>query len=123
MLQKPVTSISECKWMNTMNSQTNGTTAEVTQPYKVPFNLRRFARTNSAQLGILGVFLTLWLIFIVSAPNTFLSPQIYSAFMSSIPFFAIMAIPLTIVVIAKEMDLSFPSIMAMGMVAFSFTYG
>ena len=43
--------------------------------------------------------------------------------MSSIPFFAIMAIPLTIVVIAKEMDLSFPSIMAMGMVAFNFTYG
>jgi len=33
-----------------------------------------------------------------------------------------MAIPLTIVVIAKEMDLSFPSIMAMGMVSFSFIY-
>ena len=105
-----------------MNSQTNGTAPEVSQHYKVPFSLRRFARTNSAQLGILGVFLTLWIIFIISAPNTFLSPQIYSAFMSSIPFFAIMAIPLTIVVIAKEMDLSFPSIMAMGMVAFSFTY-
>jgi simple sugar transport system permease protein len=42
--------------------------------------------------------------------------------MSSIPFFAIMAIPLTIVVIAKEMDLSFPSVMAMGMVAFYYTY-
>jgi simple sugar transport system permease protein len=105
-----------------MNSQTNGTAPEVTQHYKVPFTLRRFARTNSAQLGILGVFLTLWIIFIVSAPRTFLSPQIYYAFMSSIPFFAIMAIPLTIVVIAKEMDLSFPSIMAMGMVAFSYTY-
>jgi simple sugar transport system permease protein len=105
-----------------MNSQTNGTEPEVSQHYKVAFSLRRLARTNSAQLGILGVFITLWIIFIASAPNTFLSPQIYSAFMSSIPFFAIMAIPLTIVVIAKEMDLSFPSIMAMGMVAFSFTY-
>src|SRR4030042_4910355 len=108
--------------MDTMNSQTNGTAPVVSQHYKVAFSLRRFTRTNSAQLGILGVFLTLWLIFIVSAPDTFLSPQIYSAFMSSIPFFAIMAIPLTIVVIAKEMDLSFPSIMAMGMVAFSFVY-
>ena len=105
-----------------MNSQTNETAPEVTQHYKVPFSLRRFARTNSAQLGILGVFVTLWLIFIVSAPKTFLAPQIYSAFMASIPFFAIMAIPLTIVVIAGEMDLSFPSIMAMGMVAFSFIY-
>jgi simple sugar transport system permease protein len=105
-----------------MNSQINGTVPEVRQHYKVPFSLRRFARTNSAQLGILGVFLALWLIFIVSAPKTFLAPQIYYAFMSSIPFFAIMAIPLTIVVIAKEMDLSFPSIMAMGMVSFNYTY-
>jgi simple sugar transport system permease protein len=108
--------------MDSMNSQTNKITPEVSQHYKVPFSLRRLVRTNSAQLGILGVFLTLWIIFIVSAPKTFLSGQIYSAFMSSIPFFAIMAIPLTIVVIAKEIDLSFPSIMGMGMVAFSFTY-
>lgn len=105
-----------------MKTQTDGMIPPITQHYKVPFSLRKFARTNSAQLGILGVFLTLWLIFIVSAPNTFLAPQIYRAFMSSIPFFAIMAIPLTIVVIAGEMDLSFPSIMAMGMVAFHFTY-
>ncbi len=110
-----------------MNSQTNGTLPEVTQPqvtphYKVPFNLRKFARANSTQLGILGVFVSLWLIFIVSAPKTFLAPQIYSAFFASIPFFAIMAIPLTIIVIAKEMDLSFPSIMSMGMVSFAFIY-
>ena len=105
-----------------MNSQTDEITPKVTPHYKEPFTLRRFARSNSAQLGILGVFLTLWLIFIVSAPRTFLAPQIYYAFMASIPFFAIMSIPLTIVVIAGEMDLSFPSIMAMGMVAFYFTY-
>jgi simple sugar transport system permease protein len=105
-----------------MNSQLNGTVPEITQHYKVPFNFRKFIRNNSAQLGILGVFLALWLIFIISAPNTFLSPQIYTAFMTSTPFFAIMAIPLTIIVIAKEMDLSFPSIMAMGMVSFSFIY-
>jgi simple sugar transport system permease protein len=105
-----------------MNTKTDRTTSEVIQHYKVPFSLRRFVRTNSAQLGILGVFLALWLIFIISAPDTFLSPQIYSAFMSSIPFFAIMSIPLTIVIIAAEIDLSFPSIMAMGMVAFSFVY-
>jgi simple sugar transport system permease protein len=105
-----------------MKTKTDRTTSEVIQHYKVPFSLRRFVRTNSAQLGILGVFLALWLIFIISAPDTFLSPQIYSAFMSSIPFFAIMSIPLTIVIIAAEIDLSFPSVMAMGMVAFSFVY-
>jgi simple sugar transport system permease protein len=108
--------------MDAMKPETNGTASEVTQHYKVPFNLRRFARQNSAQLGILAVFMALWLVFIVSAPDTFLSPQIYSAFMSTTPFFAIMAIPLTIVIIAKEIDLSFGSVMAMGMVAFSSMY-
>ncbi|HVM72212.1 MAG TPA: ABC transporter permease [Anaerolineales bacterium] len=106
-----------------MSTQEKSVTPEVIQHYKPPFTFRRFIRTNSAQFGILGVFVALWLIFIVSAPKTFLAPQIYSAFMSSTPFFAIMAIPLTIVVVAKEMDLSFPSIMAMGMVSFFYTYG
>ena len=105
-----------------MSSTTEEKAPEVSQTYKETFSFRRFARANGTQLGILGVFLALWLIFIVTAPDTFLKPQIYYAFMSTIPFFAIMAIPLTIVVVAGEMDLSFPSIMAMGMVAFLLTY-
>ena len=105
-----------------MSSPNNGITSEAKRTYKEPFKLGRFARTYGSQLGILGVFFTLWIIFIVSAPKTFLSYQIYYAFMSTIPFFAIMAIPLTMVVIAGEMDLSFPSIMAMGMVSFILTY-
>ncbi len=103
-----------------MKSQ-NEVAPSVTPHYKSPFSLRRFARMNSAQLGILGVFFALWFIFIVSAPRTFLAPEIYTAVMSTIPFFAIMAIPLTIIVIAKEIDLSFPSVFSMGMVAFVFT--
>ena len=105
-----------------MSTQTQGNTSAAAPLYKETFKLGRFARTNAAQLGILGVFFGLWIIFIVSAPNTFLSSRIYFAFMSTIPFFAIMAIPLTMIVIAGEMDLSFPSIMAMGMVAFAFIY-
>ncbi len=105
-----------------MTTETSEIAAKAAQHYKVPFDLRRFARANSAQLGILGVFLALWLIFIVSAPKTFLAPQIYYAFMSSIPFFAVMAIPLTMVVIAKEIDLSFGSVMSMGMVSFNATF-
>ena len=96
--------------------------SEATQTYREPFKIGRFARTYGAQLGILSVFFTLWTIFIVSAPGTFLQPQIYYAFMSTVPFFAMMAIPLTMVIIAGEMDLSFPSIMAMGMVSFILTY-
>jgi len=105
-----------------MSNQTNLSSSTASQPYKETFSLSRFVRANGTQLGMLGVFFGLWLIFIVSAPDTFLSSRIYFAFMSTIPFFAIMAIPLTMVVIGGEMDLSFPSIMAMGMVAFSFVY-
>ena len=105
-----------------MSTQTNDKSSTASQTYKETFSLSKFVRANGTQLGMIGVFLGLWLIFIVSAPDTFLSSRIYFAFMSTIPFFAIMAIPLTMVVIAGEMDLSFPSIMAMGMVAFSFVY-
>ena len=87
-------------------------------PVKESFSLARFLRTYATQLGIFGVFAIIWIFFIISAPETFLSPQIYRAFMGTIPFFAIMAMPLTIAVIAGEMDLSFPSIMAIGMVSF-----
>ena len=94
--------------------------AAPTVAYKETFSLRRFLRTYAAQMGILAVFVAMWLAFILLAPQTFLSPQIYLAFMSSIPFFAIMAMPLTLAVITGEMDLSFPSIMAIGTVAFIF---
>jgi simple sugar transport system permease protein len=91
-------------------------------PYRETFSLSGFMRTYSTQLGILAVFVGLWILFIILAPGTFLSPRIYLAFMSTVPFFAIMAMPLTLAVIAGEMDLSFPSIMAIGTVAFIFAW-
>jgi len=95
----------------------------VPEPEKEPFNWKNFLRKNATQLGMIVVFFGLWLFFILAAPETFLSPQIYYAFMSTTPLFAIMAMPLTMVIIAGEMDLSFPSIMAVGMVAFIFIFG
>jgi simple sugar transport system permease protein len=90
--------------------------------YKETFSLSKFMRANGTVLGIFCVFIGLWAIFIISAPDTFLSPLIYYAFMATIPFFAIMAMPLTILVIGGEIDLSFSSIMAIGMVAYLLTY-
>jgi simple sugar transport system permease protein len=102
-----------------MNSTVKNTGAEQSLPKpQEKFTLARFMRTYGPQIGILTVFGLMWIFFIISAPQTFLAPQIYRAFMSTIPFFAIIALPLTMLVIAGEMDLSFPSIMAMGMVAF-----
>jgi len=92
------------------------------KPYKETFLLSRFARRNGTQIGIICVFITMWIIFVISAPDTFLSPMIYKAFMSTIPIFAIMAMPLTLAVVAGEIDLSFTSIMAMGMIMFIMAY-
>jgi simple sugar transport system permease protein len=94
----------------------------VPEPQKEPFTLKKFVRKNATQLGMIIVFFGIWLFFILAAPRTFLSPQIYYAFMATTPLFAIMALPLTMVIIAGEMDLSFPSIMAIGMVAFVFIF-
>ncbi len=78
-----------------------------------------FARRYPLQIGIVVVALIVWLVFLIGSPRTFLSREIYQAFMSTTPFFALMALPLTLLVVAREIDLSFPSIMAFGMVAFS----
>ncbi len=105
-----------------MSSQSKSESNTLATPYKETFSLGKFIRRYGTQLGIFGVFIALWIFFIAMAPGTFLKSQIYYAFMSTIPFFALMALPLTMVVIAGEMDLSFTSIMAMGMISFMITY-
>jgi simple sugar transport system permease protein len=50
----------------------------------------------------------------ITAPRTFLDYRIYMAFLSTVPFTLIMALGLTFVVTAGEIDLSFPSTMALG---------
>jgi simple sugar transport system permease protein len=91
---------------------------DLTPTRSTKFNVARFARKNALQIGIVVVFLAIWIVFIVAASDTFLSPDIYAAFMATVPVFGIIALPLTMVTIAGEMDLSFPSIMAIGTVAF-----
>lgn len=78
-----------------------------------------WARRHGLQIGIVAVGFIIWFLFVLGAPGTFLSPFIYQAFMSSTPFFAIMALPLTLVIISGEIDLSFPSIMAWSMTVFA----
>jgi simple sugar transport system permease protein len=78
-------------------------------------------RKYALQIGIVGVALVIWAAFVIGAPSTFLSPPIYAAYMTTTPFFALVALPLTLVIISGEIDLSFPSIMTFGMLAFSVT--
>jgi simple sugar transport system permease protein len=74
---------------------------------------------HGLQFGIVIVALAIWLFFVIGAPQTFLSYPIYAAYMSTTPFFALIALPLTLLIITGEIDLSFPSVMAFGMMVFS----
>jgi simple sugar transport system permease protein len=79
---------------------------------------RSFATTWASQIGITVAFVVLWIAFIVLAPDTFLNNRIYVSFAQTTPYFALPALLLTMVVVSGDIDLSFPSIMALGMVGF-----
>ncbi len=84
--------------------------------------LVRFLRRYPLQIGIFLVAVVIWVLFLIGSPRTFLARDIYVSFMATTPFFALMAIPLTLVVITGEIDLSFGSIMAIGMTAYELVF-
>lgn len=82
----------------------------------------RLLRKWSLQIALTIVAILIWAFFLWRAPRTFAGYDIYNSLMLTTPFFAIMAIPLTLVVIVKEIDLSFTSVMGWGMAAYELTY-
>ncbi|HLX98671.1 MAG TPA: ABC transporter permease [Roseiarcus sp.] len=71
-----------------------------------------------SQLGIIGVGVAMWLAFVIAAPRVFTDIDIYRAFAETTPLFGVVALSLTFVVITGEIDLSFPSVMALGTAVF-----
>ncbi len=71
------------------------------------------------QVGVSGLLIGLLAVFMLASPATFLAPRIYISFASTIPFVAILALGLTFLVIAGELDLSFPAVMAMSGLTFA----
>ncbi len=84
--------------------------------------LSRFARKNGLQIGIILVFLAMWGFLVAAAPLTFLSREIYGALMANVSLYGVIALPLTLCIVAKEIDLSFPSIMAVAVAAYLAVY-
>ncbi|MGZ4359215.1 MAG: ABC transporter permease [Gaiellaceae bacterium] len=78
--------------------------------------LTSFLRRYGLQAGTVVMAAVLWVILAVGSPLTWLHADIYSALMSTVPVTqaGIIALTLTIVVIAREIDLSFGSVMAVG---------
>lgn len=63
-------------------------------------------------LPIIFVFLVLLVLFMYTAPEVFLAPYIYTTFLSTLPPLILLALGLTFVIGASEIDLCFPAIIA-----------
>jgi simple sugar transport system permease protein len=63
-------------------------------------------------LPIILVFAILLALFMYTAPQVFLQPFIYTTFLSTLPPLILLAVGLTFVIGAGEIDLSFPAIIA-----------
>lgn len=74
--------------------------------------LRSRVQRHKIEFSLLIVFLVVCAIYFIGNFTVFTSFDIYYSFMSTIPFFGIMAIFMTFVVTLGEMDLSFPSVLA-----------
>lgn len=75
-------------------------------------------RQARLEISITAVMVGIFALFIVGNPKVFTRFDIYYSFMSTIPFFGIMALAMTPVVTLGEMDLSFPSVLALSALLF-----
>lgn len=82
-----------------------------------PGLVRRFFQLDGASVAL--VFVLLIAVFMITAPQAFLGYRVYMSFMATVPPPLIIALGVTLVAVAGEMDLSFPSVVA----AASFTFG
>jgi len=73
-------------------------------------------------LPIIAVYVVIAVLFMITAPGTFLKYRIYQSFMSTVPVPLILGLGLTLVVSAGEIDLSFPSIIAFSGFVFAGLY-
>lgn len=75
-------------------------------------------RQARLEVSITAVMVGIYSLFIIGNPKVFTGFDIYYSFMSTIPFFGIMALAMTPVVTLGEMDLSFPSVLALAALVF-----
>ena len=84
--------------------------------------MNRFLSRYKLQTGVFLILAFLLGLFMILTPKAFLSFRIYTSFMAAIPFTAILALGLTYLIIAGELDLSFPSVMALSGFVFALIY-
>ena len=82
--------------------------------------IRRFLMLDGASVAV--VFIVLIAIFMITAPQAFLSHRVYMSFLATVPPPLIIALGVTLVAVAGEMDLSFPSVVAASSFIFGFMF-
>jgi len=75
-------------------------------------SLRAKLSPYAHQLGIIGVLILIWVIFITTSPESFYKPAVYRTLMRTIPFTLLLGLGLTYIIAVGEIDLSFASIMS-----------
>jgi simple sugar transport system permease protein len=73
-------------------------------------------------LPIIVVFVALLGLFMFTAPEVFLHPNIYTTFLSTLPPLILLAVGLTFVIGAGEIDLCFPAIIGFSGFVFAITF-
>ena len=73
-------------------------------------------------LTITSVFIALMIVFIITAPRVFTGYRIYMSFLQTVPPLLILALGLTLVITAGEMDLSFSAIIAFSGFVFCYIF-
>lgn len=75
------------------------------------YDASSFVREYKFPLSIFGILAILYAIFMIGNPMVFTHFTIYRSFMTTMPFFGIMALAATYVITLGEIDLSFPSVL------------
>jgi simple sugar transport system permease protein len=82
--------------------------------------IRTLFKIEGLTVGV--VLALLYVVFIRTSPDVFLKPRIYTSFMQTISPQLILALGLTFVITAGEIDLSFPAVVALAGFAFVWSY-
>ncbi|MBA7477743.1 Ribose import permease protein RbsC [subsurface metagenome] len=72
------------------------------------------ARDNMMPVRAAAFFIIMMTVYIIARPDVFLSSSIYTAVFVSLPAMVFMVIPMVFIITSGQIDLSFPSVFAMG---------
>ncbi len=75
-----------------------------------------------SQIALLMMAVSIFGLFMITSPEVFLKGRIYQSFLSTVPIMGLMALGLTFVLAMGEIDLSFPSVMALSGFIFAITF-